>query len=503
MDETRWTQPALFAVEVALFRLLESWGLQPDHLVGHSIGELAAAHVAGVWSLEDACKVVEARGRLMQALPPGGAMVAVQAAEADVRNVLVDGAEIAAVNGPDAIVVSGDEEAVINVAARFAKTKQLRVSHAFHSARMDGMLAAFRDVLNSVTFNPPVIPIATTSTGDVTDPDYWLDQVRGTVRFADAIEALRAKGVTKFLEVGPDGVLSALVDGIPAMRKGRDEPLTLMTAVARAYVAGWSPDWTLLLSGGRRVELPTYPFQRQRYWPTVRHRAQPDSEFWAAVEAGDLDALTRWRHGKSTVDGWLYRDEWVPLPPRDPKLTGRWLVLGGGSDAVAAALRAAGADTVAEDGPREGPFAGVVALPTDAAEALTMVQTVAVDAPLWCVTRGAATDPVQRAIWGLGRVVALEHPDRWGGLIDLADADPALLPAVLGGVEDQVMFRGGVAHGRRLIRATVTTGWTPSGTVLVTGGTGALGGHVARWLAAEGAARIVLVSRRGPEALAL
>ncbi|MEV0136842.1 SDR family NAD(P)-dependent oxidoreductase, partial [Dactylosporangium sp. NPDC050688] len=503
LDETRWTQPALFAVEVALFRLLESWGLRPDHLVGHSIGELAAAHVAGVWSLEDACKVVEARGRLMQALPAGGAMVAIQASEADVRNALVEGAEIAAVNGPDAVVVSGDEDAVTAVAGRFAKTKRLRVSHAFHSARMDGMLAAFREVLSSVAFRPPVIPIATTSTGDVTDPDYWLDQVRGTVRFADAVAVLRARGVTKFLEVGPDGVLSALVDGVPAMRKGRDEPLTLMTAVARAHVTGWSPDWTLLLSGGRRVELPTYPFQRQRYWPTVRHRAQPDSEFWAAVEAGDLDAIVRWRHGRSTVDRWLYRDEWVPLPHRDAALQGRWLVLGGGSDEVAAALTAAGADAVGVDGLREGPFAGVVALPRDAVEALTMVQTVAVDAPLWCVTRGAAIDPVQRAIWGLGRVVALEHPDRWGGLIDLADADPALLPILLGGVEDQVMVRDGVAHGRRLARATAATGWRPSGTVLVTGGTGALGGHVARWLAAEGAARIVLVSRRGPEALSL
>ncbi|MEV0136922.1 KR domain-containing protein, partial [Dactylosporangium sp. NPDC050688] len=341
---------------------------------------------------------------------------------------------------------------------------------------------------STVTFHPPAIPIATTSTGDVTDLSYWLDQVRSAVRFADAVDALRVKGVTKFLEVGPDGVLSALVDGIPAMRKGRDEPLTLMTAVARAHIEGWSPDWTSLLAGGQRVDLPTYPFQRQRYW----------------LDAGTPAPAT------STVDGWLYREAWTPLPRRDAALTGTWLVVGHASEELVAALAAAGADTVTapvrEGRLREGSFAGVVALPADAADALNIVQTLGdagVDAPLWCVTRGAATDPVQRAIWGLGRVVALEHPDRWGGLIDLADADPALLPAVLGGVEDQVMFRGGIAHGRRLIRATVTTGWTPSGTVLVTGGTGALGGHVARWLAAEGAARIVLVSRRGPEALAL
>ncbi|WP_033367928.1 beta-ketoacyl reductase, partial [Dactylosporangium aurantiacum] len=298
------------------------------------------------------------------------------------------------------------------------------------------------------------------------------------------------KGVTKFLEVGPDGVLSALVDGIPAMRKGRDEPITLMAAVARAHVEGWSPDWARLLAGGRRVDLPTYAFQRQRYW----------------LDAGTPPATT------STVDGWLYRETWTPLPLRDAVLHGTWLVVGGASEAVVAALTAAGADTVTapvrEGRLREGSFAGVVALPTDAAEALDIVQTLGdagIDAPLWCVTRGAATDPAQRAVWGLGRVVALEHPDRWGGLIDLADGDRdlALLPAVLSGTEDQVTIRGGVAHARRLTRAAATSGWQPRGTVLVTGGTGALGTHVAKWLTAQGASRIVLVSRRGPDALTL
>ncbi|MFC4044716.1 type I polyketide synthase [Dactylosporangium siamense] len=513
LDETRWTQPALFAVEVAVYRLLESWGLKPDFLLGHSIGELAAAHVAGVWSLPDACKVVEARGRLMQALPAGGAMVAVQATEDEVRAVLVDGAEIAAVNGPDAVVVSGDEAAVVAVAAHFKKTRRLKVSHAFHSARMDGMLDAFREVLSTVTFNPPAVPIAATSTGEVADPEYWVRQVRGTVRFADAAEALQAKGVTRFLEVGPDGVLSALVDGIPAMRKGRDEALTLMTAVAQAHVTGWSPDWTRLFAGARRVDLPTYAFQRQRYWPTPRHRAQPDTEFWAAVESGDLSdllgvdadtivpALTSWRQRRqSNVDGWLYHETWTALPSDTTTLNGTWLVVG--APQIAAALAAAGIDTVTVPSPVDlpaGPFAGVVAAPADAAEALTLVQA-GVGAPLWCVTRDAATDPAQRAVWGLGRVAALEHPARWGGLIDVDETGLPLLATVLGGAEDQVQIRSGAAYGRRLAKAAAKPGWRPSGTVLVTGGTGALGVHVARWLAVEGASRIVLVSRRGPDA---
>ncbi|MEV0570871.1 type I polyketide synthase, partial [Dactylosporangium sp. NPDC050588] len=488
LDETQWTQPALFAVEVAVYRLLESWGLRPDFLLGHSIGELAAAHVAGVWSLEDACKVVAARGRLMQELPTGGAMVAIQASEEAVREVLVGGAEIAAVNAPDAVVVSGDEDAVEKVAAGFAKTRRLNVSHAFHSARMDGMLDAFREVLATVKFNKPWIPIATTSTGELTDPEYWVGQVRGTVRFADAADRLRQKGVTRFLEVGPDGILSALVDGIPAMRKGRDEVSTLMTALARAHVAGWSPDWTRLLAGGRRVDLPTYPFQRQRFWPTVRRGTAP--------------TFARWLQRESTVDGWLYREDWAPLPRRDATLTGTWLVVGSGSEAVVAALAAAGAETVVHSDLPDASFAGVVALPADAAEALAIVQSLGDKGPLWCVTRGASTDPVQRAIWGLGRVVALEHPDRWGGLVDLdSDADLSLLPGVLAGAEDQVTVRSGTVHGRRLARATATRGWRPSGTVLVTGGTGALGGHVARWLTAEGASRVVLVSRRGSDAV--
>ncbi|GAA2643348.1 hypothetical protein GCM10010399_91690 [Dactylosporangium fulvum] len=273
LDETRWTQPALFAFEVAAYRLLESWGLTPDYLLGHSIGELAAAHVAGVWDLEGACRIVEARGRLMQALPSGGAMIAVQASEEAVRAALVDGAEIAAVNGPDAVVLSGDEDAVEAVAASLnVKSKRLRVSHAFHSARMDGMLAEFRAVVAAVPAREPVIPVVPAGDGHFTDPDYWVRQVRGTVRFADGVATLRASGVSRFLEVGPDGVLSALVeDGIPVARKGRDEVTTFLTAVARAHVSGWSPDWTRVFGKAAVVELPTYAFQRQRYWLDAPH----------------------------------------------------------------------------------------------------------------------------------------------------------------------------------------------------------------------------------------
>ncbi|MGW3152239.1 type I polyketide synthase, partial [Streptomyces sp. NPDC001177] len=276
LDETGYTQPALFALEVALFRLLEAWGVRPDALAGHSIGELAAVHVAGLWSLEDAARLVAARGRLMQQLPAGGAMAAVQATEDEVRAALPEGTGIAAVNGPSAVVVSGPEAGVDEVVRHFSaagrKTKKLTVSHAFHSPLMEPMLAEFEQVAAQLTYSKTKFPIVSTLTGaqvsyeELSQPSYWVRHVREAVRFADAVATLDGQGIGTFLELGPDAVLTAMVAdprALPTLRRDRTEPQALVEALTRLPAV----DWTTFFGPGRHpVDLPTYAFQHQHYW---------------------------------------------------------------------------------------------------------------------------------------------------------------------------------------------------------------------------------------------
>ncbi|MFD1666684.1 type I polyketide synthase, partial [Streptomyces calvus] len=294
LDRTGYAQPALFALEVALYRLVESWGLTPDHVTGHSVGEIAAAHVAGVFSLQDACTLVLARGRLMEALPEGGAMVSVEATEDEVAPLVAERADrvsVAAVNGPSAVVVAESAADVDAVAAHFAglgrRTRRLRVSHAFHSPLMEPMLAEFRDVVATLTPQAPALPVVSNLTGtpatveQLTSADYWADHVRRAVRFADGVSWLAGHGTGVFLELGPDGTLSALTRAcldaaghddtavLPALRKDRPEATALTETATGLYLHGVPLRWDGWFdgTGARLTDLPTYAFQHRRFWP--------------------------------------------------------------------------------------------------------------------------------------------------------------------------------------------------------------------------------------------
>ncbi|WP_262418771.1 type I polyketide synthase [Streptomyces sp. SP2-10] len=303
LDRTEYTQPALFALEVALFRLVAHHGVRPEYVTGHSIGEVSAAHVAGVLSLADAAALVAARGRLMQELPEGGAMVAVQAAEEEVLPLVAERSarvDLAAVNGPASVVVAGEQDAVLEIAAHFAaqgrKTKRLTVSHAFHSPLIDPMLPEFRQVVAGLAFGSPDIPVVSALTGreitaeELRTPEYWVRHARGTVRFADAVRAMETAGVRTFLELGPDGTLCAMgrdsltaadADLVPALRAKQAEELAVTTALARLHTRGVAVDWRVFYGAAAApaVELPVYPFQRSRYWLTTAPSA-------AVVSAG-------------------------------------------------------------------------------------------------------------------------------------------------------------------------------------------------------------------------
>ncbi|MEU4641511.1 type I polyketide synthase [Micromonospora sp. NPDC023814] len=596
LDATEFTQPALFAYEVAAYRLVTAWGLRPQHLLGHSVGGLAAAHVAGVLSLADAAALVAARGRLMQALPAGGAMLAVRASEAEVAPLLGARVALAAVNGPASVVLSGDEDAVLAAGERLAaqgrRIRRLRVSHAFHSARMDAMLADFRVVAEKVTWHPPTLPVVSDRTGalltaaEATDPGYWVEHVRDTVRFHDAVATLAAAGAATFLELGPDGALTAMAreclpDADQAAfasvgRRDQPEPAGLLGAIAAVDLRGAGVDWPALFAGtdAARIELPTYAFHHERYWPDppVVDLGQPvpageDDEFWAAVEAERpaelaavlgldtdrqealtalLPALTAYRGHRrirSELDGLRYRTGWVRVdrPSAGVAPTGPCLVVAGaGTDAAAvlAALRAEGLDPVlvtvgdpdevARALPTGGTPSVVVSLlaagePAGATGTGPLAGTAALvralgaagsTVPVWTVTRGAvavdAADPAPGVagayLWGLGRVLALEQPRLWGGLVDLpAEPDDAALAALArlvaaDGDEDQLAVRPGGVYARRLSRAPAgpaAEDWRPRGAVLVHGAAAVRVPHLLRWLVDRGATHLVLA---GPEA---
>ncbi|MDI5968589.1 type I polyketide synthase [Streptomyces sp. SL13] len=577
LGRTEFAQPALFAFEFALARLWQSWGVRFAAVTGHSVGEIAGAVVAGVLGVADAARLVVARGRLMQALPAGGAMLAVNTGEGDVAAVLsgIPSVSVAAVNAPESVVISGDEHEIDQLnefwRGRGVRTSRLRVSHAFHSHLMEPMLEEFRAVLETLDFREPSIPVspAADSTHAINTAAYWVDHARNAVRFHEAVTALPTTDT--LVELGPDAALTPLLAEhrtvAAATRRNRPEVTTVLEALGHAHAHGVAVEWTTVIGAGRRVGLPTYAFQRQTYWlasepaTTAAHGTGDDQEFWDAVEKEDLHtlaeslgapaelepvlpALARWHRDtrrRHTMDSWRYRVVWKPVESASAaQVPGSWLLVlphGGGDPEALRALRRALADVVTVELDEEPParqatadlladsvkgvplLSGVVSLVDRPEALLVLIQAlgdVEVGARLWSLTRGAvatagteAPDPSGAAIWGVGLVASLEHPERWGGLIDLPEVlderSAGRLAGILAAddVEDQLAIRPAGVLRRRLVSAPAAESrrsWRPDGPVLITGGTGAIGGHVARWLTSLGPCSLVLVSRRGPQA---
>jgi candicidin polyketide synthase FscB len=542
LDRDDVVQPVLFAVMVSLAALWRAHGVEPDAVIGHSQGEIAAACVAGALSLADAARVVALRGRLLAELAGLSGMVSVPLPEAEVATLLAgsgDRVSVAAVNGPRSVAVSGDPDAlrelVAECARRDVRAREIPIDYASHSRHVERLRDRLVAALAPLTPRPAGIPFFSTVTGEpagdaLLDAGYWYRNLREPVRFEAGVRGLLAAGHRVFVEVGPHPVLALAMRetfddaGVTAaavgtLRRGDGGSHRFLRSLARAHVHGAAVHWDAVFagSGARRADLPTYPFRRRRFW-------------WRPPAAA--------RPGTDPAAGLRYEIAWWPAAADGAaRLSGTWLVVGGEDTAwrpvVAAALADAGAEVrevaAGDLGSVAGEPAGIVSLlalderphPDHPALTAGLAGTLALlrasgghECPIWTVTSGAVgvgeDDPVraprQAAVWGLGRVAALEQPRRWGGLADLPEPPDARsarrLAALLTGTEDQVAVRPGGVFARRLVRPgpAEAAPWRPRGTVLVTGGTGALGRQVARWLVEHGAAHVVLAGRRGPAA---
>jgi polyketide synthase 7 len=498
-------QPVLWAVMVSLAAVWESFGVRPSAVVGHSQGEIAAAVVAGGLSLVDGARVVALRSKALRGLAGTGGMVSVALPLEGF--VVPEGLEVAAVNGPSSFVVAGDRGLLGELVAGCDRARWVPVDYASHSADVDALREELLEVLAPVEPRVPVVTFHSTCGGGAFDAEYWFRNLRSRVEFGPVVERL---GDCVLVEVSPHPVLlPGLGDrSVESLRRGEGGLDRFVSSLGAAWLLGVEVDWGAVFADAQRVELPSYAFQHQHFWPR------------------------QLEHRNTAVGSWRYRIDWTALPePTRARMTGRWAIVARAAHdrlavAVDSALRAAGADVVRievssgvpiTDEPLLPRVDGLISLLEDASETLSLLQArigSESTARLWCLTSGAVVidpndvvDASAASHWGLARIAALEYPKVWGGVVDLPavwDARTAArLCSVLTGTEDQVAIRpsGIVARRlRRLTEAEPTGRWNARGTALVTGGTGALGGHVARWLARSGVDRLVLTSRRGPAA---
>ncbi|QNP74838.1 SDR family NAD(P)-dependent oxidoreductase [Streptomyces roseirectus] len=568
LDRDDVVQPVLFAVMASLTQVWRGLGVTPAAVVGHSQGEITAAYASGALTLSEAARIVAVRSRVLRTLAGRSSLASVGLSVEEAAEVLPSTVTVAAVNGPSMVTVAGTLSDLDTVLARCEErgvpAKTVPIDYASHSPQIEEIRDRLLAELGPVRARDTDVPMLSTVTGDWVSggeltEQYWYRNLREPVLFAPAVTALAESGHRFFLEVSARPVLSGAivaahdVTAVATLRRGDAGLARLLTAAAELHVGGVDIDWAAALPGAVKVPVPTYAFQREHYWLDPAPAAD-DGRFWELVrerggrlsgperDAFELLAprLRAWRDewaAESTVDAWRHRIAWVPATGT-PGRTGHWTVLvppghgplTGLTDAVS---RRGGTATVLEVDPRRPDFR---ALPADGAgkvlsllalgdgldseqpppgfaATVELVQALG-GTELWCVTAGAVDDtvsPAQALLWGLGRVAAAEHPEVWGGVVDMPTAPTAadhlaLVDAISDPAgENEFAVRGGAVTTRRLRRAPlsatpVVRSWRPRGTVAITGGTGALGGHVARWLAATGAEHLLLLSRRGEAA---
>uniref|UniRef100_UPI0026132A92 SDR family NAD(P)-dependent oxidoreductase n=1 Tax=Crocosphaera sp. TaxID=2729996 RepID=UPI0026132A92 len=630
INQTAYTQPALFAIEYALFKLWQSWGINPDVVMGHSIGEYTAACVAGVFSLEDGLKLIAHRGRLMQQLPSGGKMVALMTSAEQIKEILTpynNKVSLAAINGPKSVVISGEGEAITEICQKLEnqgiKTKQLQVSHAFHSPLMEPMLTEFTKVAQEITYNSPQISIISNVTGQQADetiatPEYWVRHVREAVRFAQSMETLHEQGCKIFLEIGPKPILLGMgrqclaEDGeiwLPSLRPNQPDWQQILTSLGQLYVQGAKIDWLEFEKdyNHQKVVLPTYPFQRQRYWLETEPKESQDEvikqlgldnlehlqkslEQTGKLSKEEVELLPKLLEllaqqqqeqvEKAEIQDWFYEIQWKQQPRKiQPTFKdlegGQWVIFAdkkGFGEQIADKLTKLGYQCnlvfVGENYTHKNekyyinpsqkehfqefwkalklssnlPLKGIIhlwSLDTTATKDLNLnslkeaqkitcgsllytLQTLTelslqVTPKLWLVTRGVqpiesektSLSVAQSPLWGMGKVVALEFPDWWGGMIDLdINTSDQEINQLLSEIEnsqgeDKIAFRESKRYVPRLVKSSISENKPLSiysdKTYLITGGLGALGLKVAQWMVEKGVKYLALIGRRKPK----
>ncbi|MDJ0508249.1 MAG: type I polyketide synthase [Crocosphaera sp.] len=626
IHDTGYTQPALFTIEYALAQLWRAWGIEPDVVMGHSVGEYVAACIAGVFSLEDGLKLIAHRGRLMQQLPSGGKMVALMASETQVQELIAphsDKISIATLNGPQSVVISGEGETIDMIIptleSQKIKIKPLQVSHAFHSCLMEPILPEFKAVASEITYHLPSITLISNLTGELVDEnmitaEYWVSHIRQPVRFAQSMKTLQQKGPQIFLEIGPKPILLGMGRQcvpedvgvwLPSLRPLKTDWQQMLESLGQLYIQGIKPNWSGFEQdySHHQVHLPTYPFQRQRYWLKTDNKnsyfkidnlekLQNSLEQTGKLSEAEVQLLPKLLQllaqqqqqqqqiEVSDIQNLLYEIQWKQQPRKIGTKTkngesGAWVIFAdsqGLGEKIAEKLALSGDESylvfVGESYHHENnrwdinpsqkenfqklwqdlnissdlSWKGIIhlwALETKTTEKLNLeslqeaqnltcasllyslqtLEEIALQEPpkLWLVTQGVQAILPQKTslaiaqspLWGMGKVIALESPKWWGGMIDIDtnrtenEVDNLLLEIENHQGENQIAFRNNNRYVPRLVQKQLTTAnqifsLGSDKTYLITGGLGALGLKVAQWMVEKGARNLVLISRRTP-----